>query len=201
MMGDVTHPLFRVTTFGKFSLSRLCSHARPEEEVWAYEPVEDHVWRSRTAAGSLLKLLLCRTRRRAPKDLLIEALWPDASLNNANHSLDTAMSLLRNLLRPAGKESLLTTIHSGMITTYELPPQHLLWADVDEFLSYVTQAERIEAQGGDPLPFFDTACQIGREVLLEDELYCEWAQSRRQTINSTRHRVLHRLVDRYMHRN
>lgn len=200
-MGDATHPLFRVTTFGRFSLSRLSSHSRPEEEIVAYEPVEEHVWRSRTVAGSLLKLLLCRTRRRAPKDFLIEALWPDTPLTNANHSLDTAMSLLRNLLRSTGKESLLTTIHSGAITIYELPPQHLLWADIDEFLSYVTQAERIEVQGGDPLPFFESAWQIGHEVFFEDELYCEWAQARRQTINSTRHRVLHRLADGYMRRN
>src|SRR6266496_2107944 len=196
-MEDVSYPPFRVTTFGCFSLNRLCSHTQVLE-VPLYEPIAEKVWRSRTAAYSLLKLLLCRARRRAPKDLLIEALWPDTPVSNANHNLDTAMSLLRNLLRPEGKESLLTTIHSGTTTIYQLPPQHLLYADVDEFLSQVKLAEQVEEQGHNPLPYFEAAWQIGSDVFLEDELYCEWAQARRQTINATRHRVLHRLASLYI---
>lgn len=196
-MEDVSYPPFRVITFGDFSLNRLCSHAQLREEASVYEPIAEKVWRSRTAACSLLKLLLCRARRRAPRDLLIEALWPDVPMSNANHNLDTAMSLLRNLLRPGGKESLLTTIHSGATTIYQLPPQSVLWADVDEFLAQVTLAEQIEERGGDPLPYFEAAWQIGSDVFLEDELYCEWAQARRQTINVTRHWVLHRLADCY----
>src|SRR5450631_1964894 len=133
-MEDVPYPLFRVITFGSFSLNRLYSHAKQLEDVPFYEPVAEKVWRSRTAACSLLKLLLCRARRRAPRDLLIEALWPDVPASNASHNLDTAMSLLRNLLRPEGEESLVKTIHSGTTTIYQLPPQSILWADVDEFL-------------------------------------------------------------------
>lgn len=43
--------------------------------------------------------------------------------------------------------------------------------------------------------------QVGSDIFLEDELYYEWAQSRRQTINVIRHRVLHRLADLYMRKN
>ena len=200
-MEDVSYPPFRVITFGSFSLNRLHLHAQSSKEPSFYEPIAEKVWRSRTAACSLLKLLLCRTRRRAPRDLLIEALWPAAPMSNANHNLDTAMSLLRNLLRPEGKESLLTTIHSGITTIYQLPSQQQLWADVDEFLAQVTLAEQVEEQGGNPQPYFEMAWQIGSDIFLEDDLYCEWAQARRQTINATRHRVLHRLVDCYVHTN
>lgn len=200
-MEDGSYPLFRVITFGDFSLNRLRSNLQFPEGAPIYEPVAEKVWRSRTAVCSLLKLLLCRARRRAPRDLLIEALWPDVPMSNANHNLDTAMSLLRNLLRIGGKESLLTTIHSGTTTIYQLPPQSILWTDVDEFLSQVTLAEQIERQGGDPLSYFEAAWHIGSNVFLEDELYCEWAQARRQTINVTRHRVLHRLADLYMQEN
>jgi DNA-binding SARP family transcriptional activator len=111
------------------------------------------------------------------------------------------MSLLRNLLRPEGKESLLTTIHSGTTTIYQLPPQSVLWTDVDEFLSQVTLAEQAEEQGGSPLPYFEAAWQIGSGVFLEDELYCEWAQARCQTVNVTRHRILHRLANCYVQAN
>jgi DNA-binding SARP family transcriptional activator len=200
-MMAVSPPLFRVITFGQFSLARLHTHPQVQKEMPSYEPIEEKVWRSRTAACSLLKLLLCRARRRALRDLLIEAIWPDVPVSNASHNLDTAMSLLRNLLRPEGKESLLTTIHQGTTTIYQLPPQHLLWADVDEFLSQVTFAEQIEEQGGYSLPYFEAAWQIGSDIFLEDELYCEWAQARRQTINATRHRVLLRLADIYMQEN
>ena len=160
----------------------------------------------RSGAAALLRvdyleLLLCRTRRRASRDLLIEALWPDVPMSNANHNLDTAMSLLRNLLRTEGKESLLTTIHSGTTTIYQLPPQSVLWADVDEFLLQVTLAEQVDEKGDNSLPYFEAAWQIGNDIFLEDEIYCEWAQSRRQTINVTRHRVLHRLADLYMRKN
>jgi DNA-binding SARP family transcriptional activator len=200
-MEEVPYPLFRVITFGHFSLSRLCSNPQSPEDMPSYEPIAEKVWRSRTAACSLLKLLLCRARRRAPKDLLIEALWPDVPVSNANHNLDTAMSLLRNLLRFGGKESLLTTIHSGAITIYQLPPQPVLWVDVDEFMAQVTLAEQIEEQGGDPLPYFEAAWQIGSDVFLEDELYCQWAQAKSQTVNMTRHHVLYRLADFYVQRN
>jgi tetratricopeptide (TPR) repeat protein len=122
-------------------------------------------------------------------------------VSNASHNLDTALSLLRGLLRFGGKESLLTTHHQGTTTIYQLSPQHLLWADVDEFLSLVTLAEQVEEQGGDPLPTFEAAWQIGSQVFLEDDVYCEWAQARYQTVNMTRHRVLHRLADLYMQRN
>ncbi len=200
-MEDVSNPPFRVITFGSFSLSRLCSHPQSSEEAPFYESVAEKVWRSRTVTSSLLKLLLCRTRRRAPRDLLIEALWPDVPVSNANHNLDTAMSLLRNLLRSEGKESLLTTIHSGTTTIYQLPPQSVLWADVDEFLSQVTLGEQTEEQGDSPFPYFEAAWQIGNGVFLEDELYCEWAQARRQTVNVTRHRILHRLANYYIQAN
>ncbi len=200
-MDELSFPVYRVITFGQFSLQRLLAPPQAPEDAPCYEPIAERVWRSRSAACSLLKLLLCRTRRRAPRDLLIEALWPDVPVSNANHSLDTALSLLRGLLRPAGKESLLTTIHSGATTIYELPAQSVLWTDIDAFLSHVVQAENSVAQGSDPLPSFEAAWEIGSGLFLEDELYCQWAQARRQTITTTRHRVLHRLAELYLQRN
>jgi DNA-binding SARP family transcriptional activator len=200
-MEEGPYPLFRVITFGGFSLNRLCSRPQLSEEAPLYEPIAEKIWRSRTAACSLLKLLLCRARRRASRDFLIEALWPDIPVSNASHNLDTALSLLRGLLRFRGKESLLTTHHQGTTTIYQLSPQHLLWADVDEFLTLVALAEQVEEQGGDPLPTFEAAWQIGSQVFLEDDVYCEWAQAKCQTVNMTRHRILHRLADLYMQRN
>ena len=65
----------------------------------------------------------------------------------------------------------------------------------------MTLAEQVDEKGDNPLPYFEAAWQVGSDIFLEDELYCEWAQSRRQTINVTRHRVLHHLADLYMRKN
>jgi|ERR1019366_365937 hypothetical protein len=59
-MEGVPYPPFRVITFGSFSLNRLHSHAQLSEDVPFYEPIAEKIWRSCTAACSLLKLLLCR---------------------------------------------------------------------------------------------------------------------------------------------
>ena len=200
-MDNASSPFFRVITFGHFVLHRRRSPLQSFEETPSYEPIAEKVWRSRMAACSLLKLLLCRTRRRASREVLIEALWPDVSVSNAHHNLDTAISFLRGLLRFDGRESMLTTIHSGSATIYELPPQDVLWADVDEFLLRVMLSEQAEDRGENQLPHLEAAWAIGGDVFLEDELYCEWAQVKRHTINVTRHRVLHRLANLYLQMN
>ena len=44
---------------------------------------------------ALLKVLVCRANRRASRDELIEAIWPDHETINATHALDSAASVLR----------------------------------------------------------------------------------------------------------
>ncbi len=156
---SASQPLYRVSLFGRFTFERL--HA---SETPCYEPIAERMWRSRSAARSLFKLLLCRTRRRAPQEVLIEMLWPDMEEGKANHCFDSAISVLRTLLRPELKrESLLRTVHTGSTLLYELPPQHLLWTDCDALTSLLTEAERVKQQGQDPLPVlyqFAITCNI-----------------------------------------
>ena len=122
-------PLYRVSMFGRFTLERLITSSASDAP--RYEPIAERMWRSRSAARSLFKLLLCRTRRRAPKEFLVETLWPDVEEDRANHCFDSAVSVLRTLLRPdKQRESLLVTLHTGTLL-YELPPQHILWTDCD----------------------------------------------------------------------
>ena len=57
---------------------------------------------------------------------------------------------------------------------------------------------RAERQGQNPLPLLEEAHALARGEFLEDDLYAEWAQSRRHTINGARRRVLFKLVDLYL---
>jgi DNA-binding SARP family transcriptional activator len=90
---------------------------------------------------------------------------------------------------------MLLTIRGGGGSSLKLPAQQHLWIDADAFLSLAAQAVRAESQGQDPLPVLEEAQALAEGEFLEDDLYSQWAQGRRRTINGARHRVLYKLVD------
>src|SRR6266487_1541645 len=151
------YPEYRVSTFGGFSLERLIPPSASEEQAPQYAPVAKAAWHRRMAARSLLKVLLCRTRRRVSKDELLDLLWPGADALRASHSLNTAASVLRGVLRTYDNQSLLVTIHRGDVTMFALPPQQHLWVDADAFDALLDDATSVERQGQDPLPLLEAA--------------------------------------------
>jgi DNA-binding SARP family transcriptional activator len=148
---------------------------------------------------ALLKVLSCRPNRRASRDELIEAIWPDHGEINAIHALESAASVLRrHILRTGEIGSLLLTLRSGGETILKLAGQQRIWIDADALLSLVSQALRAECRGQNPLPLLEEAYALAKGEFLEDDLYAPWAQPRRHTINGARHRVLFKLVDLYL---
>jgi DNA-binding SARP family transcriptional activator len=192
-------PLMRITTLGEFALERLVrTPVRAEDEPACYARVARSEWSNRGPAMALLKVLLCRANRRASRDELIEAIWPDHETINAAHALDSAASVLRrHILRTSEVGSLLLSLRSGGETIFKLAGQHSLWVDADALLSLVSQALRAECQGQDPLPLLEEAHTLAGGEFLEDDLYAQWAQPRRHTINGARQRVLFKLVELY----
>jgi DNA-binding SARP family transcriptional activator len=191
------HPLLRVITLGEFALERLVpTPSRTPDEPPRYTRVARSEWSNRGPAMALLKVLLCRANRRASRDELIEAIWPAHEAINAAHALDSAASVLRrHILRTSEVGSLLLTLRSGGETIFKLPGQHRLWVDADAFLSLVSKAMRVECQGQNPMPLLEEAYALARGEFLEDDLYAEWAQSRRHTLGGARQRTLFKLVD------
>ncbi len=194
------HPLVRITTLGEFALERLVrTPSRTEDEPPRYACVTRSEWSNRGPAMALLKVLLCRANRRASRDELIEAIWPDHESINAAHALDSAASVLRrHILRTGEVGSLLLTLRSGGETIFKLAGQQRIWVDADALLSLVSQAMRAECQGQNSLPLLEEAHALARGEFLEDDLYAAWAQPRQRTINGARHRVLFKLVDLYL---
>jgi DNA-binding SARP family transcriptional activator len=194
------HPLVRITTLGEFALERLIHNSsRAEDEPPRYALVERREWSNRGPAMALLKVLLCQPNRRASRDELVEAIWPDHESINAAHALDSAASVLRLHILHAGEMgSLLLTLRSGGETIFKLAGQQRLWVDADAFLSLASQAMRAECQGQNPLPLLEEAHTLAGGEFLEDDLYAEWAQGRRHTLGGARHRVLFKLVDLYL---
>lgn len=194
------HSLIRITTLGEFTIERLVHiPAQTRDEPPRYAGVARSEWSSRGPAMTLLKVLLCRPHRRALRNELIEAIWPDHETINAAHALDSAVSVLRqHILRTGEVGSLLLTLRSGRETIFKLAGQQRLWVDADALLSLVSQAMRAECQGQNPLPLLEEAYTLARGEFLEDDLYAAWAQSRRHTLNGARHRTLFKLVDLYL---
>ena len=194
------HPLMRIITLGEFALERLVpTPSQAQNEPPRYARVARSEWSNRGPAMALLKVLLCRANRRAARDELIEAIWPDHEAINAAHALDSAASVLRrHILRTSEVGTLLLTLRSGGETIFKLPGQHRLWVDADAFLSLASKAMRAECQEQNPLPLLQEAYALARGEFFEDDVYCEWAQNRRRTINGARHRVLFKLVDLYL---
>jgi len=194
------HPLMRITTLGEFALERLVrTPVRAEDEPPRYVLVAQSEWSNRGPAMALLKALLCRPNRRASRDELIEAIWPDHEAINAAHALESAASVLRrHILRTGEMGSLLLTLRSGGETIFKLAGQQRIWVDADALLSLLSQAMRAQCQGQNPLPLLEEAHALAGGEFLEDDLYPEWAQGRRHTINGARHRVLFKLVDLYL---
>jgi DNA-binding SARP family transcriptional activator len=193
-------PLVQITTLGEFTLERLVrTPSRIEDEPPRYACVPRSEWSNRGPAMALLKVLLCRANRRASRDELIEAIWPDHESINAAHALDSAASVLRrHILHAGGVGSLLLTLRSGGEAIFKLAGQQRIWVDADALVSLVSQAMRLECQGQNPLPLLEEAHALARGEFLEDDLYAEWSQGRRHTINGARHRVLFKLVDIYL---
>jgi DNA-binding SARP family transcriptional activator len=194
------HPLVRITTLGEFALERLIHHSsRAEDEPPRYALVERREWSNRGPAMALLKVLLCQQNRRASREELIEAIWPDHETINAAHALDSAASVLRrHILRSGEVGSLLLTLRSGGETIFKLAGQQRIWVDADALVSLVSQAMRAECQGQNPLPLLEEAHALAGGEFLEDDLYAEWAQGRRHTLGGARHRLLFKLVDIYL---
>ncbi len=194
------HPLVRITTLGEFALERIVPAPRGGgDDPPPYARVPRSEWSNRGPAMALLKVLLCRANRRASRDELIEAIWPDHEAINAAHALESAASVLRrHILRAGEVGSLLLTLRSGGETIFKLVGQQRLWVDADALLSLVSQAMRAECRGQNPLPLLEEAHALARGEFLEDDLYAEWAQPRRHTLGGARHRVLFKLVDLYL---
>jgi DNA-binding SARP family transcriptional activator len=197
-------PVIRVYVFGEFALERLVSGTDEAGAAPRYERVGSDAWGGRGPAQALLKCLLCRHRRRAMKDELVEALWPepedeerDRHLKSAERACDAAASVLRNVLRIAGGESLLTTISSSDGTLYKLPDQHRLWTDADAFEALVDQALRAtDAQ--EVLPVWEAAYRLAqRGEFLEDDRYRDWAVARRERLRGKIGECVYALADLY----
>jgi DNA-binding SARP family transcriptional activator len=164
-------------------------------------PAERLHGRGVAPALGLLKALLCRPRRFATRDWLLEQFWPETTRRKASERLDDVVSGLRTLLRvPGSDEKILHFVYgsNGKGNGYQLTAYPTIWVDADAFEWHMKQAGLMERFGDDPLPFLEAAYQLGeRGTFLAAELYSQWSEERRHDLNGQYGQCAYRMADRY----
>src|SRR5450755_3719130 len=175
----------------------LCGTFRVERRVGSgYELVRTTEWGGSSYPRLLLKALLCCPGRQARRDALLDMLWPDAELEQAVQSLNTAVTRLRRVLVPSkGEASLLLTDEDSHV--YRLAEQSLLWVDVDAALTRLGEAERCGRTSPEALSLLEeTETHFSKGMILQDE-EGQWADGRRATVEQARYRTRLWLADAY----
>src|SRR6266516_1763695 len=175
----------------------LCGTFRVERRVGSgYELVRTTEWGGSSYPRLLLKALLCCPGRQARRDALLEMLWPDAELEQAIQSLNTAVTRLRKVLAPSkGEASLLLTDEDSRI--YRLEMQSLLWVDGDAALTLLGETERRGRTSPEALSLLEEAeTYLSKGMILQDE-EGHWAAGRRATVEQARYRARLWLAEAY----
>jgi ATP/maltotriose-dependent transcriptional regulator MalT/DNA-binding SARP family transcriptional activator len=143
----------------------------------AGEPVPVEEWQSRKARD-LLKVLVARRGRPAPREALMEALWPDEDPTRLSNRLSVALSTVRTVLDPDRRHpsDRFVMADKHVVGLANVP------VDVEEFLAAATAGLDRFARGerAEALALLAAAETAFTGDFLEDDPYEDWAVSLRE---------------------
>ena len=137
----------------------------------------------------LIKLLALQPHHQLHREQVIEMLWPDAAPDSGNNNLHKTIHMARHALEP----SLKTAADSHFIITQSqqvlLRAPQKLWIDVDAFEEQAARAFKSNDPG-----VFETALDLYDGPLLIEDLYEDWATSRREQLRELHQGLLGELA-------
>jgi DNA-binding SARP family transcriptional activator len=136
--------------------------------------------RSSGKSVGVLKFVATRPGQAAPREQLIEALWPDSDADAASNRLRVAVHSLRRMVRPDLTPDLVL-YQDGM---YRIDPTFEVVVDANRFSELLERAERLEQSGDSDraITLYREAELLYRGDYLEEDLYEDWAQVRRENL-------------------
>jgi DNA-binding SARP family transcriptional activator len=134
-------------------------------------PLSD--WQSKKARD-LLKILVARRGRPTPRDMLMEALWPEDDPDKLPNRLSVALAVLRSVLDPHKRfapDHFVSADKASLRIALEHVP-----VDVESFLATAVEGIAL-AEGGRPEAAGRLAAAEATYAgdFLEEDLYEEWA--------------------------
>jgi LuxR family maltose regulon positive regulatory protein len=167
--------------FGGFTVRR--GSWRPDDAAW-----------ERRIAQRLVRYLLTHRGSPASEDELIEAFWPDKSVQAARHSLHVALSSARRVLELPGAAGVVETGERA----YRLRLRPRDSVDVDAFERAADAA--LAAPADERLELLERAASLWGGEPLPEERYSDWAIPWREALQDRYGAVLDALVQAYLRR-
>ncbi|MEU5540618.1 BTAD domain-containing putative transcriptional regulator, partial [Streptomyces sp. NPDC020362] len=180
-------------------LNRAAASLRPSASVRVLggfqvfrdgRPVRSEEWQSKKARD-LLKLLVARRGLPTPRELLMEALWPEHDPARCGNRLSVALSILRLVLDPQRR---MAQDHF-IVADKEVVGLARLHVDVQEFLATARHALGVAERSAEhAFAALTVAEGLYRGDVLADDPYAEWATALREEAQAAHAELLARLA-------
>jgi len=165
-------PVLRIYLFGHFRIESL--HGK------TWQTITSSMWQRRRARA-LLGCLLSSAGRRLSREQAMRDLWPDYDIVTAVNRLNGAVHELRCILEPGlarSAASRMLRLERGVL---QLAGADLIWVDAEVFEGLLSYAHKVSA----PVQaehLLEEAARLYRGDYLLEELYTEWATTRRESL-------------------
>ncbi len=147
-------------------------------------PVEPRRW-SRRSAALLVKLLALQPHQQLHREQVMELLWPELDLHSAANNLHKTIHAARRALQPdlksgAGSHFIITQAQQILLRAPDK-----LSIDADDF-----EQQAAEAINGTDTEKYEKALVLYEGDLLIEDLYEDWAATRREQLRALRQDLL-----------
>lgn len=169
----------RIYTLGQLRIERL------QNGEWS--PIDNRFARRRRARA-LLGCLLSSPGRKAGREQIMEALWPDLDSDTATNRLNGAVHELRQLLEPEIDRPAASRMLRLERDILILADRAGIWVDAEAFESLINEAHQPETRelslidAGRLAHLLEEADRLYAGDYLLEELYAEWAAPRRDAL-------------------
>ncbi len=145
--------------------------------------IPDSQWKSKRSKG-LLKLLSAHDGQKLPRDVIMEALWPDSQHDEGGRfKFNSMLHRLRKTLEPNADASRkgFFIIQDGSLLYLD---RARVWVDVGQFLAHLETAARFKAEvdRGKLVQEYEKALALYQGDFLPEDLYEEWARAVRERL-------------------
>src|SRR6266566_8685082 len=165
-------PALRIYVLGQFRIER-----RNGKE---WQTIASRMWQRRRARA-LLGCLLSNAGRRLGREQAMEALWPDLDTETAANRLNGAVHEVRQILEPEIARPAASQLLRLEQNVLQLATASQIWVDTDIFEGLLNKAN-VTSDPAQAEQILEQAARLyGGDYLLE-ELYSEWAATRRESL-------------------